>query len=166
MFPTDFSFHEIIASEFNDYDRPLTEFEQIQWGYRIFNWSLWGLWLIYLILMSFITLVFARDLRTALLWVGWPTLVGSGLALIRFVLVLGLVPLLVNYWIAQLPPDAPRGLAMNLGAILTACNFDFQGVGLLLSGALAFLSALAIASSILLRRFQGDSSDDMSEHWV
>jgi hypothetical protein len=166
MYPADFSYHEIVENEFNYYDRPLTEFEQVQWGYRIFNWGLWGLWLIYLVLMGFITLIFARDLGSALLWVGWPTLVGSGIALVRFILVLGLVPLLANYWITQLPPDAPRGLATNLGAILTACNFDFQGVGLLLSGTLAFLSALAIAVSVLLRRLQGDSSDNTSEHWV
>jgi hypothetical protein len=70
-----------------------------------------------------------------------------------------LTPLLIKYWVAQLPPDASVKTAKNLGSVVNAFNLDIQGVGLLLSGGSAFLSALAIAGSVLLRRFQGESGD-------
>lgn len=165
IFPENFSFEEIIEDEHNQ-EQILSDFEKVQWGYRAFNWAIWGIWLTYFLLMGIIVLVFARSLAKVLLWAGWPTLIGSGIALIGFALFLILVPLLAKYWVVQLHPDSPTRLATTFGSIITAGNLDFQVVGLLLSGVLVLLSALAIAGSAVLRHtlevpFEGIPEDGM-----
>jgi hypothetical protein len=165
IFPVDFSFDEIIATEDNQ-EQMLSDFEKVQWGYRFFNWMIWGVWLAYLLLMGIIVLIFSSSLEKALLWAGWPTLAGSGIALIGFAAFMILVPLLAKNWLTQLPPDSPVRLARNFVSILTACNLDFQGAGLLVSGIPAILSALAVAGSVLLRRFQGAPYEGIPEDWM
>lgn len=165
IFPVDFSYGEIIANE-DSQEQILSDFEKVQWGYRFFNWFIWGIWLTYFLLLGIIVFVFSRSLEKALLWGGWPTLVGSGIALFGFAAFMILVPLLTKHWVTQLPPDSPVRLARNFVSILTACNLDFQGVGLLLSGVLALLSALAVAGSVLLSRIQSDPYDGIPPEWM
>jgi hypothetical protein len=165
IFPVDFSFDEIIADEYNQ-RQILSDYEKVQWGYRIFNWAIWGTWLVYLIVIGVIVLITFRSLDKALQWAGWPTLIGSGIAFIGFAALLIFLPLLVEYWITQLPPDAPVELVTKFGSILTASNLNLQGAGLLLSGGFAFLGALAVVGSVLLRRFRGVPYDGIPEEWM
>jgi hypothetical protein len=164
-YPADFSFQEVIEGTPHQ-EQILADYATVQQGIQIFNWVIWGTWLAYLLLMAFIVLAFARDLDSFLLWVGWPTLVGSGIAVVKFGATLLLIPLLIKYWSVQLPPDTPATVIAHLGSIINAFNLDIQGIGLLLSGGLAFLSALALVGRFLIRRFQSGLPEEASDHWV
>jgi hypothetical protein len=163
-YPLDLSFQEVIEND-RYQEQILSDFEMVQQGFRIFNWSIRGLWLPYLLLMGFILLVFARSLDGFLLWVAWPTLVGSGIAVLKYGVTLFFVPLLIQFYrIAILPPDIPVAPIAHLGSIINAFNLDLQCIGLLLSGGLALLSGLAVAGAFLLRRFQIESHAYTSDY--
>jgi hypothetical protein len=165
MFPVDLSFQEIIEDDPGYPDQTTRYLENIRLGYRVFKIGVWGSWLAYLLLLGFIVLISAESFDKALLWAGWPTLVGSLISAVRFIVGLITIPLLGKYWTLQLPPDVPSGLVADFFSILSACNVDIQSVGLLFSGGLVVFSAVLITSSYLLHRFREEPLDDLPASW-
>jgi hypothetical protein len=129
-----------------------------QRGYRIFINSAWILWVITLVLWASILLIAARDVESALRWIGWPfSVVGVSSALL-IILILVVSPSQITRWFAELGQDtAVNPYTLDLLSSLTrAFVRDVLEGWLFASGALSFFGICSLILAIWQRRLKGE----------